>query len=392
MNLRDLPASPPRSVFGVGRRLRGHSGSVADLGIRHFLALLLAPRLLAADPVPLQAPVPVPVPIRLFRVDSLATWTVQTNGAALAWESSVWSPGFAWTEAVPSWNVAAGSAWTIELKAVGTNQTSEWYPLGHWCSDTNRAPRSSATRGTFTGGRVLTDTLRLHQPATGLQVRLTPGPQTSAADFRQFSVSLIDTRSTWSEAEPWREAWGHSLAVPLRSQAEYPEGINSWCSPTSVTMLLAWWREQRNLPGESVNVPEVARGVYDPGWPGTGNWAFNMAYVGQIPGLRSAVARLAGIADLERWTAAGLPVATSVSYALLQGRASQEPGDGHLVVVHGFTTAGDVEVNDPGVRLSRGHRIVPRPAFQKAWQYSHNTAYLIWLEKSPLPPGGEGRW
>ena len=331
-------------------------------------------------------------PVRLFRTESLSGWTPRGDAGLAGWESPVWSPGFAWTEAVPSWNVAAGSAWTIELRAIGRDQTEEWFPLGQWCSDTNRAPRTSWTGGTFRGGRVLTDTLRLHQPATGIQVRLTPGPRTTKADVFQVAVSLLDTRATWVEPEPWRAAWGKALAVPLHSQADFPEGINAWCSPTSVTMLLAWWQTQQALPLAPVTVPETARGVYDPGWPGTGNWAFNTAYIGQTPGLRSAVARLAGLADLERWLAAGLPVATSVSYALLKERPEVEPGDGHLVVVRGFTDTGDVLINDPGVRLSRGQRTVPRAAFQKAWQSSRYTAYLVWSATTSPPTGGDARW
>ena len=139
-------------------------------------------------------------------------------------------------------------------------------------------------------------------------------------------------------------------------------------------------------------IPETARGVFDPGWPGTGNWAFNMAYAGQNPGLRTAVARLAGLADLERWIDAGFPVAASVSYALLKERPVAEPGDGHLVVVRGFTTEGDVLINDPGVRTSRVQRIVKRAAFRAAWRHSHQTAYLVWPANAALPKNGDGRW
>lgn len=331
-------------------------------------------------------------PIRMIRVESLADWTPRTNAGALRWESPVWSAGFAWDEAVPSWNVAAGSVWTLELRGTGAHQSGNWYPLGTWCSDTNLAARSSWTGGTFAGGRVLTDTLRLHQPANGVQARLTLGAKTSPRDLRQLAVSVMDTRARWPEPASFAAAWGKELAVPVRSQADFPEGVQSWCSPTSVAMLLAWWTDQRGTPRQPVSVPETARGVYDPGWPGTGNWAFNMAYVGQTPGLRGAVGRLAGLSDLERWIAAGLPVAASVSYALLQERPAAEPGDGHLVVVRGFGATGDVLVNDPGVRASRVRRIVPRAAFQAAWLHSRNTAYLVWPEGIPLPDGGDGRW
>lgn len=377
-------------MFDAGRGWRRPFPSVRGVwaGLVCGVVFALSPGLRAMTPQPTAGP----VSLRLLMVRSLDDWTSRTQAGVPQWTSPEWRPGFAWNEAVPSWNVVAGSAWTIELRAVGTNQTGTWFPLGQWCSDTNRAPRTSWTGGSLAGGKVLTDTLRLEQAAEGIQVRLTAGPGTTAADFRQFAVSLADTRVAAVELEPFRPAWGRVLAVPARSQADFPEGVTAWCSPTSVTMLLAWWQERRGRPLTPPDVRETAAAVFDPGWPGTGNWAFNLAYAGQVPGLRSAVVRLADIPDLERWIDAGLPVAVSVSYALLQERPRSESGDGHLVVVRGFTADGDVAINDPGVRISRVQRQIPRAAFRAAWRHSRNTAYLIWPDDQALPVGGEGRW
>ena len=248
-----------------------------------------------------------------------------------------------------------------------------------------------------TFGRVATDTLILVRPATGIQARLTLGPKTTTNDLRQFAVSVVATAGATieTEPEPFRSAWGRDLAVPVRSQADFPEGVQSWCSPTSVTMVLGWWANRWGIPSQPMpvpTVPEIARAVYDPGWPGTGNWAFNVAVLGQTPGLRSAVVRMAGLADLERWLASGRPVVTSVSYALLKGGPNPEAGDGHLVVVRGFTATGEVLVNDPGVRASRVQQTISRMAFRAAWAHSRNTAYVVWPIRAELPEGGEGRW
>lgn len=373
---------------GKGGRIPFQSVRGLGAGLLCGVAFVLGPLVSATTNLPTAGP----VALRLLIVRSLDDWTSRTVAGFPQWISPEWRPGFAWNEVVPSWNVAVGSAWTIELRAVGTNQTENWFPLGQWCSDTSRAPRTSWTGGSLPGGKVLTDTLRLDQAAEGIQVRLTAGPGTTAADFRQFAVSWADTRAVAVEREPLRSTWGRVLAVPARSQADFPEGVTAWCSPTSVTMLLAWWQERRGRPLTPPDVRETVAGVFDPGWPGTGNWAFNMAYAGQVPGLRSAVARLADIPDLERWIDAGLPVAVSVSYALLQERPRPESGDGHLVVVRGFTADGDVWINDPGVRISRVQRQIPRAAFRAAWRHSRNTAYLIWPDDQALPVGGEGRW
>ena len=363
----------------------GRSRRVLAIG-RLILALTTGGWIFSADVRP---------PIRLFRADDLTGWEQTATNGSMRWVSPVWHPGFAWDEAVPSWNVAVGSAWQFELRSVDLDRNSAWYSLGHWCSDTNQSPRSSVAGQEDGDGRVATDTLILKHPAKGIQARLTLGSRTTTNDFNQFAVSVLATADRWPETAAFPEAWGRDLAVPIRSQADFPEGVQSWCSPASVTMILGWWSTaSRNLAQTPAvpTVPEAARGVFDPGWPGTGNWAFNVAYLGQTPGLRSAVVRLAGMADLERWIASGLPVAASVSYAILKGRPSAESGDGHIVVVRGFSAHGEVLVNDPGVRASRVQRSVGRSAFSAAWAQSRNTAYVVWPEGSQLPAGGDGRW
>ena len=69
-----------------------------------------------------------------------------------------------------------------------------------------------------------------------------------------------------------------------------------------------------------------------------------------------------------------------------------QPGDGHLIVVTGFTPEGDVMANDPGVRLERVRRVFSRAAFEAAWRHSRNAIYLVHPENRPLPPSPERHW
>lgn len=179
--------------------------------------------------------------------------------------------------------------------------------------------------------------------------------------------------------------------MPLKSQADYPEGVTQWCSPTSLAMLMAFWGRQSARPEWDLDVRAVAAGVHDPGWPGTGNWVFNAAYAGSRPGLQAAAVRLAGVADLRALLDSGIPVAASVSYAVLKGRPKPEKGDGHLIVVCGLSGS-TVIVNDPGVRLSRVRREFPLSAFEAAWSASHRTAYVVWPEGHSLPTSPLGTW
>jgi hypothetical protein len=76
-------------------------------------------------------------------------------------------------------------------------------------------------------------------------------------------------------------------------------------------------------------------------------------------------------------------VVASVSFDLLNGKPKDE-GNGHLVVVVGFTRTGDVVVNDPWPNPRHENSVrktFPRKNFIRAWERSHRTVYLI----RPLP-------
>ena len=291
--------------------------------------------------------------------------------------------GLAWDEMIVSWNVATNLTLAIEARGFLEGRPTRWYGLGLWSADPSKAPRTSPDRQRDADGSVATDTLVLTRPARRAQVRLTVrGPD---AGLKFLACSFTDTRAVAAPDVPDRAAWARTNDVPIRSQAEYPEGVQSWCSPTSTSMLLAFWARELGRPELDADVREVAAGVHDPGWPGTGNWPFNMAFAGARPGLRACVARFDGLSGLEAWTRRGVPVAISVSYAMLKGAPRTEPGDGHLVVVCGFTPDGDVVVADPGVRRERVRRVFPRGDVARAWAASHRTVYLAWPEDRSVP-------
>ncbi len=302
-------------------------------------------------------------------------------------------PGFTWKEAVVSWNTAHPDGLSVRARPVWKGDPGPWYVMAHWCQDTNTSPRTSVRNQRDSAAQVDTDTLLVASPATAIELEFTLATTTAKVpqDLR-IGVTLLGAEPTESAPAVHRAAWGHLLTLPIRSQADYPEGIQSWCSPTSLSMILSHWGNRLNRPELLQDVPQVARGVFDPAWPGTGNWTFNAAYAGQYPGLSACVARLGGLGDLERWIAADLPVAVSVSYAQLKGAERPSEGDGHLVVVTGFTASGDVQVHDPGVRRERVIRVVPRSAFTRAWNHSSRTAYLVWPRNSELPSESNGRW
>ncbi len=196
-----------------------------------------------------------------------------------------------------------------------------------------------------------------------------------------------------------------TLNVPRYSQmthrGQYPKyggGGEAWCSPTALSMLLgyygalpkpanyAWVKKGYADPW----VDHVARLVYDYGYEGTGNWAFNTAYAAILTG-DAFVTRLANLRDAERFIAAGIPLAASISFS--RGQLSGAPISstaGHLVVIAGFTASGNVVVNDPAAATNASvRRVYDRGQFERAWLgKSSGTVYVVHNASHPLP----ARW
>jgi hypothetical protein len=295
------------------------------------------------------------------------------------------SPGFPWRELVVSWNAATNLALTVEVRPLPPDD-SRFYSFGRWTAAPGpESPRQSEAHQKDDRGTLSTDTLTLRTPSERAQVRITLSGPDSA--LKRLSLAFTGNHPFTTAPDSAPAPAPRDLDVPLRSQAEFPEGIDKWCSPTSTSMLLAYWSAQRNRGDWNHSVPETAAAVYDSVYRGTGNWSFNMAFAGSHPGLQAAVARFPGLRELETWVASGAPAAASVSNSLLKGKPEPTPGDGHLIVVRGFTADGDVIINDPGVRIDRVRRVVPRATFLKAWGHSDQTVYLIWPDDHPLPSG-----
>ena len=111
--------------------------------------------------------------------------------------------------------------------------------------------------------------------------------------------------------------------------------------------------------------------------------------------IEAFVTRLSRIEQLERLTAAGVPVAASISFATgtLDG-APVSSTQGHLLVVRGFDVAGNVLVNDPaGPTNDRVRYTYKRAQFDAAWSHSGRTIYVVHPLTQPLPTAGSlGAW
>jgi hypothetical protein len=300
-------------------------------------------------------------------------------------------------EIVVSWNVSAPkeSGLKVEAMAKCGERETRWYTLGLWSPDGKTFPRESVKAQKDGDGNVETDILVLNKPAEMVKVRVTlhAAPDGRPPILKFLGVSLADTTETPPERESNREVWGKEVVVPGKPQSGWP-GASGWCSPTSVSMALAYWAKKLDRPELDIPVPDAARATYDSVYRGTGNWPFNTAFAGALPGIRAYVTRLSDMRELEDWIAAGIPPVVSVSYDLLKGM-QRERDPGHLMVCTGFTKEGDIVLNDPAHRPGRGEvarSVYPRSNFLRAWKRSEYTVYLLYPEGAKLPPDPCGHW
>jgi hypothetical protein len=183
--------------------------------------------------------------------------------------------------------------------------------------------------------------------------------------------------------------WGRDLGVPERSQMIYPDGGEVWCSPTSVSMVLAYWGQQTGRGDLNQTVPFTAARTNDWIYRGNGNWPFNTAYAASF-GLKGYVSRFLSLSQVEPWIEQGLPVIASVAWR--PGELAGAPisqTDGHLLVIRGFDGAGNVIVNDPAAdpRIGQHTRIVyNRAQFERVWlNGSGGMVYLIYPKDRTIP-------
>lgn len=345
---------------------------------------------------------------RLLRADPEAGWEDH------AWTSAVLEPGFAADQAVASWNVDAGITARVEIRARGVaGSWSPWLPLADWgepgarCSP-EPTSRERAEAATFVDTDVLKAAPR--HPFDAAQLRITVDGR-SGGDARLHLAAVNFTAaappSPFDDDGSALGAVGAAASLHPLSQRAYPArddlggGGPVWCSPTSLTMVLAAWgavlpESPADAPDSAdPRVPWVARAVYDTVYTGTGNWSFNTALAGTL-GFDAVITRLPSLRDARTLTDAGIPVISSIRFAdraELPG-ADYEAPTGHLVVLRGFTSDGDVLVADPASAGGLdGLRTYPRVAFDVAWARSRRTIYLITPRGHVLPePAGDGAW
>ena len=322
-----------------------------------------------------------------------ALWLVDVRMSGETYESAVHEVPARFSSAIASWNVstAAGGWIAVQMRTrVGTRWT-RWYDMGHWSATLDGGHRHSIAHQSDEDGAVDTDTLNLKRPANALQLRAQLHPASNgrlprlellAVATNLSAPAAVNSSATSSNTRD--AAWGIDLDVPELTQrlgsegGAYGGGGDSWCSPASIAMVMNYWARRLHRPEWMTDVEAAAKGTYDPVYDGCGNWPFNVAFASER-GLRGWIQRFTALSDIERLIARGIPVIASIRVAPHELDGSPyEKTDGHLLVVRGFTSSGDVVCNDPYGEPGAIRRVYRRDQFDHVWQRgSHGAVYVI---------------
>jgi hypothetical protein len=348
----------------------------------------------------------------------------QVTYAGRTWESPVVESPFAATELIPSWNARtpAGTWLHVEGRVADESGWTPWFTFARWAED-DPAGESPITRTTvrdqhFESGHVETDTWlaapghefyrwQLRLTALALSKREIAWPTVTlvaGAASRFFVVTDEPTSAPGVGRGLEVEVPPHSQRLHVDTFPEWDNGGQSWCSPTSTTMLLEHWghtpgREEVAWVGHAVD-PEVVHGVrrvFDRSYGGAGNWAFNTAYAG-TRGLRAYVTRLRDLTEAEAFLAAGVPLVVSVTFREDELDGAGYDTNGHLLTIVGFTAEGDVVSNDPNShRVASNEQVravYRRDQFERVWLGSDGgLAYVMHPTHVALPtPPAEANW
>jgi hypothetical protein len=335
-----------------------------------------------------------------------------------SWTSPEVESGFVFGELVPTWHAdTPGDSWLevmARARSAASRRWSRWLVLARWADhDATVRPASVPDERAMADdvASVDTDTLRAPEGADAWQLRVTLLQAEDAALAGPTLTYLGAMASSFTPAALRRSACtvppsavgcaaGRILDVPAYSQrihaGRHPEwgGGDVWCSPTSLAMILAFWGTGPDSDALSWVHPDypdrsvyhAVRHCWDHAYDGAGNWSFNTAYAARF-GLSSFVTRLRDLTEAEAFIAVGIPLVASLYIDPSKLSGADYSSAGHLVVVSGFTPAGDVVVNDPAARdRATVRRVYRRGEFEHAWRCgSGGIVYVIHPPTIGLP-------
>jgi hypothetical protein len=337
-----------------------------------------------------------------------------------SWTSPNFSTGLGFNELVSSWiaQTPSGTFVRVFMSADrGDGTSTKWYTMGIWASGDGDIYRRSVGGQGDADGYIAIDTFfAKDHPMFGYQLRLELyrlAGSSASPSVRRIGAVASDPVNT----KPYLPSTttmtnDQILAVPQYSQeihsGQYPRydgGGEAWCSPTSTSMVVAYWGQApsaseyayvlNDYPGIADPwIDYAARYVFDYHYNGAGNWPFNIAYAG-ARGLDGEVTQLHSLREAEQFIKAGIPLVASIAFSSnkLDGFLFKST-NGHLLVIVGFTKEGNPVVNDPAATSDATvQRVYDRAQFEQNWMTSTGgIVYVIHPSSVPLPASEFGNW
>jgi Peptidase_C39 like family len=330
------------------------------------------------------------------------------------WTSAVKSLSFPFNELVASWNAHTPDGTWIQVEVqpqIDDGHWAKWYILGRWSSSDYAFHRTSVGGQGDADGFVAIDTFfAKDHPAIGYRLRLTLFRRVESSEnptlsrLSAIASNLTNQKMAFPSSSTMTEE--RDLGVPMYSQEihhgefpQYDNGGEAWCSPTSTSMVVAYWsavtgHDYGPTPAEMSWVPYAdpwvdftARAVYDYHYNGAGNWPFNAAYAASR-GLVADVTQLHDLREAEPFIRNGIPLVASVAWNSNKLDGGIKSTNGHLSVIEGFTADGSkVIVNDPASDTNGlVKHYYDRGQYERAWiPASGGIVYVIRPAGWPTP-------
>lgn len=290
------------------------------------------------------------------------------------------STDFLIREVVPSWNIycPVGCGSMVELRVSRDRQSwSPWLYLGRWGSYPR--PKNRLTKDS--SGEVKADYFVSDAGTSYVQFRvhLLSGKADRSPLLSLFALAMSDQRgdrnlrlrTTPQEKHPV-SLWNRQLQVPYRSQGAEDSSISSEiCSPTSVSMMMAYW-------GIDVPTADVAHIAYDPDYKLYGMWWRGVQSAAQF-GLSGWVQYFRNWEEVHAWIGKGQPVVACISFTTGKLKGSMTPdSEGHVLIIVGFDDKGNPICNDPaGSSEKDGIVAYEKDEFAAAWFDKGGVGYII---------------
>lgn len=250
--------------------------------------------------------------------------------------------GGSFKQMLASWN-SDSTGGTVEISVsvlLDDGSYTDWFSWGVW-SAIKGLSGSASTKNEH--GKVGIDILDLNEECQGTVRYRIDIKQTKDHSPIVYNVTLAaDTEESLlsAPADTYKK-----LDVPYRRQTDVPEIGGQICSATSLSMILLYLGEQ------DLEVEDVAWGVRDYGAKKFGNWAYNVAYAGEL-GYNAYIDYFD--IDAIKWAVhMGYPLACSIRVKAGQLTKSGYPNyttNGHLLCVVGYEVKngqGWLLINDP---------------------------------------------